>query len=204
LYKPAASVSVPIDVWRIAVRGFFEENRRYLGSIFCVGLILAVTQYFATAIIPAEYITGWYDKIQHAIGGGFCALFGVFVYKLSETDGIHDHETFDQWTMRCAIIFCMVGGLGWEALEHWFPETLNGGPHSFISPDTILDLLFDYLGGLFVGLRFCWDPTVYEKRANAFVLGQSFREGGTYGTKDAPTTPVFRSGSTIKDKLDRP
>lgn len=132
-------------------------------SFIAIALFLGAMQALAVWVIPHGAIHGWYDKIQHFLGGAMCAHGGIALYHLSIASGTHDHATFDRTTIRLALLFGMTGGIGWEILEHEFPE-LGGGPHSYASPDTILDLIFDYLGALVTGLVFSWDASLYDSR----------------------------------------
>lgn len=75
------------------------------------------------------------DKLLHLMGGFVAPLIVFTLYKPPRP-----------FIMIIGAAFII--GYWWECLEHFIPSFNGYGPHSFTSPDTLGDFIFDTVGGM--------------------------------------------------------
>ena len=121
-----------------------------LKKLFVIQLILLII--IATLHSIAErysiyWTHTWTDIPMHFLGGVWVALVAVIVYLfIKERYGvniIYSHTLF-------VFVFVAVVGLAWELLEVFIWNNAGACLPSNYIPDTLLDLLMDFLGATFV------------------------------------------------------
>lgn len=105
----------------------------YVAPIILTLIVIAIL-YVAIMLFPPDARLGL-DKLLHLMGG-FVAPLIVFAL----------HRPSRPLLMIIGAAFII--GFWWECLEYFFPWFNGNALHSFTSPDTLGDLIFDTVGGM--------------------------------------------------------
>lgn len=131
----------------------FENN--FLKLLFFLLVVLSV--FHLTAIKYFLYWkVFWFDWFMHFFGGAWLALFIVWLFYFSGKFSISKYPPL--LILILVSGFAVTAGFFWEILEFLFDVFFNGrgyfGRSQFGLKDTMSDLFFDFLGGIFVSLVF--------------------------------------------------
>ncbi len=85
----------------------------------------------------------WFDIVMHFLGGVSVAMIFVYAY-YSTSIGLKKH------LIAKTFVFVMLIGIAWEYFEYYF-KIANPTKGNYVE-DTTLDLIFDALGALLVGV----------------------------------------------------
>lgn len=114
-----------------------------------------------TLVVPGSSLSvyatvWWYDHLTHALSASVVAAAG---YATIRAIDVHDDRIYlpPQFTFVFVLLFTVALGVLWEVLEFGLSETSRhlGSGHVLTQyglEDTILDLVFDVLGAVVVGV----------------------------------------------------
>ena len=91
---------------------------------------------------------GGVDMVMHFLGGLSVALIFVWGYYFSGVGG--GDVSVDKRLIMKTFLFVMIIGVAWEYFEYYF-KIANPTKGNYVE-DTTLDLIFDALGALLVGI----------------------------------------------------
>lgn len=131
------------------------------------------------ALGPYETI-GWYDQVAHAVSAALVAGVGYAIVAAVDRD--HDRIVVPpRLRVVFVVVFVLAVGVLWEIGEFaagGLASVVGGQPvlAQYGLDDVVLDLLFDAVGGLVVGL---WGTQYFQGMAGLLADGQPRgREGG--------------------------
>lgn len=100
----------------------------------------------------------WFDNLMHFLGGAFLAFFGATLF-FNQIKNKTNKNIF-VFLIFLALIF----GIGWEAFEYATQFFIKDSEIIAHKIDSIFDLIFDILGGMFATLFVLKQKSMYNNK----------------------------------------